>query len=80
MNLGSKGMSGRLLQYLTRQTTPDLGTQQLRTAPLPPRRPPPRPWAQQRGAHRSGSVRWELGLKGERGNVLARRADRCQAL
>lgn len=24
MNLGSNGMSGRLLQYLTRQTTPDL--------------------------------------------------------
>lgn len=24
MNLGSKGMSGRLLQYFTRHTTPDL--------------------------------------------------------
>lgn len=36
MNLGSKGMSGRLLQYLTRQTTPDLETQWLKTQPLLP--------------------------------------------
>lgn len=36
MNLGSKGMSGRLLQYLTRQTTPDLGIQWLKTSPLLP--------------------------------------------
>lgn len=36
MNLGSKGMSGRLLQYFTRQTTPDLGIQWLKTRPLLP--------------------------------------------
>lgn len=33
MNLGSKGMSGRLLQYFTRHTTPDLGGQRGQTPP-----------------------------------------------
>lgn len=67
MNLGSKGMSGRLLQYLTRQTTPDLGTQRLKTWPPPPHlcsQPPlaPRSWESTMGltsqAESGGNWAW----------------------
>lgn len=63
MNLGSKGMSGRLLQYLTRQTTPDLETTVAQNpAPLLPSCPSTPPGVgggvlQEGLTHLSGKVR-----------------------